>query len=159
MKRKITVNSSVPEFILPDKNGTAFDIRTVIGKHNLVIYFYPKDETAGCTAEACSFRDAFEDFLAYDCKIIGISADSAESHKNFAQKHNLPFILLSDSDNKVRNLFGVPKSLGLFPGRETYIIGKDGKVRHIFNSQTNINKHISEALKVLAADQQKVIRD
>jgi len=149
MKGKISVGSAIPEFCLPDKNGNNYTIKTLIGKHNLVIYFYPKDETAGCTAQACSFRDAFEDFLKFDAKIIGISADSAESHKKFAEKHNLPFILLSDYDNKVRKLFGVSKSLGFLAGRETYIVGKDGCVKYIFNSQLNINGHISKAIEVL----------
>jgi peroxiredoxin Q/BCP len=122
----------------------------LLGRKNIVIYFYPKDNTAGCTREACNFRDQYEVFKESGAEVIGISSDSVKSHTNFANKHNLNFILLSDQQGKVRKLFGVPANFfGLIQGRVTYIVNKEGKVVHIFNSQLNIDKHISEALKVL----------
>jgi peroxiredoxin Q/BCP len=147
---KIKVGSKIPEFTLPDQDGNSVNIKKIIGAENLVIYFYPKDDTPGCTKEACSFRDQFEDFNDLGAKVIGISSDSVKKHKNFAEKHRLPYRLLSDVDNSVRKAFGVPADLfGLLPGRVTYIVDKKGIVRHIFNSQFNAEKHVSEALEVL----------
>jgi peroxiredoxin Q/BCP len=147
---QIKVGDKVPVFSLPDKTGNIFNIQDYVGKKNLVIYFYPKDETSGCTAEACAFRDNYEIFKEKNAEVIGISSDSEESHVKFAQNHHLPYILLSDKNNEVRKLFGVPASvMGLIPGRVTYVVDKKGVVRLVFNSQTQIEKHISEALKVL----------
>ncbi len=147
---EIKTGSTIPQFSLPDQNGNMFDINSVIGKKNLVIYFYPKDDTPGCTAEACSFRDQFEVFTEADAVIIGISGQSVESHKDFAEKHRLTFTLLSDKGNKIRKLFGVPTNfLGLIPGRVTYIADKTGKVIYIFDSQTQATKHVDEALRIL----------
>jgi len=146
----IKTGSTIPEFSLPDQNGNMFDISSIVGKKNLVIYFYPKDDSPGCTAEACSFRDQFEVFNKADAAIIGISGQSVESHKKFAEKYRLTFTLLSDEGNKIRKLFGVPTNfLGLLPGRVTYIADKSGKVIYIFNSQTNATKHVDEALRIL----------
>lgn len=147
---KITVGSKIPLFSLSNQNSEQTHIFDYVGKKNMVIYFYPKDDTPGCTAEACSFRDEYEDFKLLDAEVIGISADSPESHKNFATKHNLSFTLLSDDDNKLRNQFGVPTNLfGLLPGRVTYIVDKKGVVKHIFNSQLNARRHVLEAKKIL----------
>ena len=147
---KIKTGSKIPNFSLNNQDNQLIHIADYIGKKNLVIYFYPKDDTPGCTAEACSFRDEYEDFKLLDAEVIGISADSSDSHKNFATKHNLSFTLLSDDDNKLRKLFGVPTNLfGLLPGRVTYIVNKKGIVIHIFNSQLNAKKHVSEAKKIL----------
>ena len=144
------VGSTVPTFSLKDQNGSDFSIETVLGKKNLVIYFYPKDDTPGCTKEACSFRDQFEVFKQEDALIIGISGQSVQSHFEFAKKHRLNYTLLSDEGDKVRKLFGVPTSfLGLLPGRVTYIVNKEGKVVFVFNSQLNAGKHIEEALRIL----------
>ena len=148
--KKISVGSLIPSFELKDQNGQLFQIDSVLGKKNLVIYFYPKDDSPGCTKEACAFRDQFEVFEEADALIIGISAQSVESHFNFAQKHNLKFTLLSDNENKVRKLFGVPTNFfGLISGRVTYIINKEGKVVYLFNSQTQAEKHVEEALRIL----------
>jgi len=145
-----SVGSTVPTFSLKDQNGTDFKIESVLGKKNLVIYFYPKDDTPGCTKEACSFRDQFEVFKKEDALIIGISGQSVQSHFDFAKKHRLNYTLLSDEGDKVRKLFGVPTSfLGLLPGRVTYIVNKEGKVVFIFNSQLNAGKHIEEAIRIL----------
>lgn len=147
---QIKIGSVIPQFTLPDQNGNMFDINSVAGKKNLVIYFYPKDDTPGCTREACSFRDKFEVFNEADALIIGISGQSVESHKKFAEKHHLNFTLLSDAGNKVRKQFGVPSDLfGLIPGRVTFVANKTGKVIYIFNSQTQTEKHVDEALRIL----------
>jgi peroxiredoxin Q/BCP len=147
---EIKIGSKIPEFALRDQNGNLFNIDTVLGKKNLVIYFYPKDDSPGCTKEACSFRDQFEVFTEADAVIIGISGQSVESHKEFAKKYRLSFTLLSDDGNKIRKLFGVPTNfLGLLPGRVTYIADKTGKVIYIFNSQIQAAKHVDEALRIL----------
>jgi peroxiredoxin Q/BCP len=147
---EIKIGSSIPTFTLPDQNGNLFDINSVLGKKNLVIYFYPKDDSPGCTAQACSFRDQFEVFTEADALIIGISGQSVESHKEFAEKHRLSFTLLSDDDNKIRKLFGVKANLfGLVPGRVTFVADKTGKVIYIFNSQSQAVKHVDEALRIL----------
>lgn len=147
---EIKVGSSIPSFTLPDQNGNLFDIYSVLGKKNIVIYFYPKDDSPGCTKEACSFRDQFEIFKEANAIIIGISGQSVKSHKEFAEKHRLSFTLLSDEGNTVRKLFGVPTNMmGLIPGRVTYIADKTGKVIFIFNSQTKATEHVDEALRIL----------
>jgi peroxiredoxin Q/BCP len=147
---EIKIGSSIPTFTLPDQNGNLFDINSVLGKKNLVIYFYPKDDSPGCTKEACSFRDQFEVFKEANAVIIGISGQSVVSHKEFAEKHRLSFTLLSDEGNKIRKRFGVPTNLmGLLPGRVTYVADKTGKVTYIFNSQIQAEKHVDEALRIL----------
>ena len=149
---KVVEGSKVPGFELKNQYGELFSLDSVIGKKNLVIYFYPKDDTPGCTKEACSFRDQFAVFADADAMIIGISAQSVESHLAFAEKHRLNYLLLSDTDNKVRKLFGVPSNLfGLIPGRVTYIVNKKGEVVYIFNSQMDAEKHVDEALRILQA--------
>ena len=147
---KIDVGSKIPDFELSDHSGNLFQISSLLGKKNLVIYFYPKDETPGCTAQACAFRDNYEEFKNAGAEVIGISSDNAAEHSNFLKNHGLQFTLLSDENGKVRKLFGVPKSFfGLLPGRVTYVVDKDGIVRYIFNSQFNINGHISQSLQIL----------
>jgi thioredoxin-dependent peroxiredoxin len=147
---KLAIGSSVPKFELKDQHGKWFPIDSVLGKKSLVIYFYPKDDSQGCTREACSFRDQFEVFAEADAMIIGISAQSVESHLKFAEKNRLNYTLLSDKGNKVRKLFGVPGNfLGLIPGRVTYVINRDGKVVYLFNSQIQAEKHVDEALRIL----------
>lgn len=146
----VSVGSRIPGFALKDQDGNLFDISTVIGKKNLVIYFYPKDDSPGCTREACSFRDQFEVFSDADALIIGISSQSVQSHKEFAEKYRLNYTLLSDDGDKVRKLFDVPTNfLGLIPGRVTYIVNKAGVVVYLFNSQMKAEQHVSEALKII----------
>jgi thioredoxin-dependent peroxiredoxin len=147
---EIKIGSNIPIFTLPDQNGNLFDISSVICKKNLVIYFYPKDDSPGCTKEACSFRDQFEVFKEADAVIIGISGQSVKSHKEFDEKYRLNFTLLSDDGDKIRKRFGVPTNLlGILPGRVTYIADKTGKVIYIFNSQMDSEKHVDEALRIL----------
>jgi peroxiredoxin Q/BCP len=137
----------LPEFTAIDQNGEEFNSNTLQGRA-AVIYFYPKDETPGCTREACMFRDHFEEFTQAGATVVGISGDSPKSHKKFAEKHRLPFTLLTDKKRQLEKLFGVSRSvLGLLPGRETFIFDKNGKLKRRFNSQFNINSHISEALE------------
>ncbi len=147
---QLQVGDKAPAFKLKDQEGNIFNSEDVIGKEICVIYFYPKDDTPGCTKEACSFRDNFEAFTDAGVRVIGISADDVASHKKFAEKYKLPYTLLSDTENEVRKLFGVKGDLfGLIPGRVTYVIDKNGVVRHIFNSQMNAEKHISESLEAI----------
>jgi peroxiredoxin Q/BCP len=114
------------------------------------LYFYPKDETPGCTAEACTFRDAYEDFTDAGAVVIGVSADSLSSHEKFAAHHRLPFVLISDEDGTLRRAYDVPSSmLGMLPGRVTYVIDREGKVQHVFNSQIQAKRHVKEALEVV----------
>ncbi len=148
--QKVEKGSKVPSFTLKDQEGNLFDLKNVIGKKNLVIYFYPKDDSPGCTKEACYFRDQFEVFNQADAMIIGISGQSVESHKKFAEKYHLSFTLLSDEGNKVRKLFGVPTDLfGTLPGRVTYVVDKTGTVVYVFDSQSQATKHVDEALRIL----------
>ena len=137
--------------------GDNVTLSEYLGKKNVVLYFYPKDETPGCTREACNFRDSYEELASLGAEVLGVSGQSVASHKSFATHYGLPFILLSDQDNKVRKLYGVPSSMGLIPGRVTYIIDKKGVVRHIFSSQTQTQRHVEEAkntLKELEKEQQ-----
>jgi len=151
----LEVGDQVPLFSLKDQFGKTFDIKDYIGKTPMVIYFYPKDDTPGCTKEACSFRDSYEEFTDRNIEVIGISADDVDSHKNFADKYNLPFTLLSDIDNNARDLFGVKSNmLGLIPGRVTYVINESGTVIFIYDSQFKATKHIEEALKAIDLSKQ-----
>jgi peroxiredoxin Q/BCP len=145
--KEIKQGDRIPLFSLKDQNGNEFNIRDHLGSP-IVIYFYPKDNTPGCTREACSFRDQYDEFISAGVQVIGISEDIVEDHRKFTDKYDLPFTLLSDPDNQVRNLFGVPGSFfGMIPGRVTYIIDDKGIVRHIFNSQFRTTQHVKEALK------------
>lgn len=146
---KLNIGDQLPYFELENQSGNLIKSSDLIGEP-LVIYFYPKDDTPGCTTEACSFRDSYEDFIELGATVLGISSDSVESHKKFSQKYRLPFTLLSDTKSTVRKLFSVPKSfLGLLPGRVTYIFDKEGKLRFMFDSQLNLNGHIKSALSQL----------
>jgi peroxiredoxin Q/BCP len=145
----LKIGDIVPNFSAKDSHGEVFESKIVLGRKPLVIYFYPKDNTPGCTTEACSFRDQYEDFKDLGAEVIGISSDSVKSHNKFANKYKLPFMLLSDQDKKLRHLFGVRDNLfGLLPGRVTYIIDKNGVVIYIFDS-INASKHIPKALKMI----------
>ncbi len=146
---KIEQGDKIPEFEIPDQTGETFRSESLKGK-KCVIFFYPKDETPGCTKEACAFRDAYEDFQKADAEVIGISSDGIKTHQSFISNHNLPFTLLSDEDKSVRKMFGVPSNLlGLIPGRVTYVVNSEGIVEYIFNSQLNTQGHIDKALEVI----------
>lgn len=145
----IQVGSPAPDFTLPCQTGQSISLTAYRGKSAVVLFFYPKDGTAICTKEACSFRDAYEDFVHAGAVVIGVSSDSIERHQAFANGHRLPFILLADEGGALRILFGVPKTLGFLPGRVTYVIDKEGIVRHVFSSQLSADRHVAEALEVV----------
>ena len=145
----VKVGDKAPDFTLPSQMGDKVTLSEFFGKKNIVLYFYPKDETPGCTREACNFRDSYEELANLGAEVLGVSGQSVESHKSFATHYGLPFILLSDIGNKVRELYGVPSTMGLIPGRVTYIIDKQGFVRHIFSSQTQTQRHVEEAKNTL----------
>lgn len=145
----VKVGDKAPDFTLPSQMGDNVSLNEYIGKKNIVLFFYPKDESPGCTKEVCSFRDSYQQLTDLGAEVLGVSGQSVESHAAFASHYGLPFLLLSDVDNKVRNLYGVPATMGIIPGRVTYIIDKKGFVRHIFNSQTQDTRHVEEAKRSL----------
>jgi thioredoxin-dependent peroxiredoxin len=149
MKASATIGDTAPDFTLPSHTGESVQLSDYRGKKVVVLYFYPKDNTPGCTAEACAFRDSYEAFTESGAEVIGISSDSVDSHGKFSGKHSLPFVLLSDKGAKVRKLYGVPNSLVVLPGRVTYVIDRDGVIQHVFSSMSNIGGHIDEALTVV----------
>ncbi len=140
---------TAPRFTLPDHDGTLVTLDGLLEKGPVVVFFYPKDETPGCTAEACSFRDAYEDFQDAGASVVGISSDSSASHRRFREKHGFPYLLLSDAGGKVRAEWGVPKTLGFLDGRSTYVLDKGGIVRHVLHSQLMVKKHVGQALDVV----------
>jgi len=145
----VQVGDKSPDFTLPSQMGDYVTLSEYFGNKNVVLYFYPKDETKGCIKEACAFRDSYDIFTGLGAVVLGVSGQSVESHKGFASHYGLPFLLLSDADNRIRQLYGVPATIGFIPGRVTYIIDKKGIVRHIFNSQYQPAKHVEEAKQVL----------
>lgn len=146
----LKVGDIVPKFQAKDAAGAIFDSQSIIGKKAVIIYFYPKDDTPQCTAQACGFRDNYTDFVDLGVEVVGISSDEVNSHQEFIQKYNLPFILLSDSNKEIRKLFGVPSSLlGLLPGRVTYLVDENGVIQMIFNSMLGI-KHVIKMIEKLA---------
>ena len=145
----LQIGDKIPNFTAKDTNNNDFDSTTIVGQKPVVIYFYPKDNTPGCTAQACSFRDQYQDFTDLGAEVIGISGDSVSSHEKFAKRYKLPFLLLADSAGKLRKLFGVKTNLlGLIPGRVTYVADKDGVIQLIFDSMM-ATKHIPKALDFL----------
>jgi len=151
----LEIGDKVPNFKAKDKDGIVFESKSVVGIKPVVFYFYPKDNTPGCTAQACSFRDQYEDFTYLGAEVIGISSDSSSSHEKFTKKYRLPFRLLSDNDKKIRTLFGVkPNLFGLLPGRVTYVVDSNGIIRLVFDSVVATN-HIPKALKMV----QKIVAE
>jgi len=149
MARGTQVGDKAPDFTLPSQTGEPVRLSDRLSERVVVLYFYPKDETRGCTAEACAFRDNYEVFTEAGAEVIGVSSDSVGRHAAFAGNHDLPFTLLSDAGGQVRKSYGVPPTLGLIPGRVTYVIDRTGTVRHVFNSMTNIGRHVDDALAVV----------
>ena len=145
----IDVGAIAPDFTKTTQNDDTITLSQFRGEKTVVLYFYPKDETPGCTAEACTFRDNFEDFVEAGALVIGVSQDSDESHQSFAEHHRLPFLLVSDRDKALQKAYGVAKTMGLLPGRVTFVIDRDGAVQHVFNSQLNAKKHVRKALDVV----------
>jgi peroxiredoxin Q/BCP len=141
----IREGDQAPDFTLPDQSGRTVSLSELRGSW-VVLYFYPADDTPGCTAESCTFRDSHEDFVDAGARVVGISGQGVESHKKFAEKHGLPFTLLADEENAVRERYGVSKTFGLLPGRVTFVIDPQGIVRTVFSSQFRPKKHVDEAL-------------
>ncbi len=148
-KGEVKEGDMAPDFRLKNQKGEEVSLSQFRGKKNVVLYFYPKDDTPGCTKEACTFRDQYEVFLKKGAEVIGVSSDSTDSHSKFAQKYHLPFSLLADEGGNLRKAYGVPKSMGLLPGRVTYVIDREGVVKKVFSSQLNATKHVDEALEAL----------
>ncbi|WP_161890790.1 peroxiredoxin [Pontibacter russatus] len=138
-----------PDFELQRQDGGLFRLYDLLKEKNVVLYFYPKDSTPACTKQACEFRNQYEVFKEYDAEVVGVSSDSLQSHQKFERVHHLPFTLLSDRGGQIRGIYGVPRRLGLLPGRVTYIIGKDKIVRAVYNSMNKPLEHINTALEVL----------
>lgn len=146
----IRVGDKAPDFTLLQQDGTPVTLSALYKRGPVVLYFYPKDETTGCTAEACSFRDAYEDFKAAGAEVVGVSADSAASHASFAKHHRLPFVLLADPEGKAATAYGVRhSSLVMLRGRVTFVIDQRGVVQQVFESRINMQKHVTEALAAL----------
>jgi peroxiredoxin Q/BCP len=145
----LKVGDKIPNFRATDTNGNDFDSQSIVGHQPLVIYFYPKDNTPGCTAQACGFRDQYQDFKDLGAEVIGVSSDSVASHQEFTQHYKLPFLLLSDPNKTIKKLFGVhSKMLGLIPGRVTYVADKNGIIQLIFDGII-ATRHMREALETV----------
>ncbi|MDX2086184.1 MAG: peroxiredoxin [Candidatus Melainabacteria bacterium] len=144
----LTVGDRLPDISLTGLDGQPVRLHDLLDSH-LVLFFYPKDDTPGCTQEACSFRDMYDIFLRLGARVVGISADSVESHRRFSERHGLPFLLLSDPEHLARRALGVPNTLGFIPGRVTYVIDRDGVIRQVFNAQFHPQAHIDQALRIL----------
>lgn len=148
-KECLPLGEKAPDFSLKNQDGKLVKLSDFKGKKNVVVYFYPKDNTPICTKESCSFRDAYEVFQKMGAEVIGVSGDSIESHKKFIAEHKLPFTLLSDEKGELRKAWGVPKTAGMMPGRVTFVIDKNGICKHVFSSQLDSKKHVDEAKAVL----------
>ena len=148
MAQALKSGDRAPLISLQDQNGVERRSDQLAGKA-LVLFFYPNDDTPGCTMEACAFRDSYADLQALGAEVWGVSGDNASSHQRFADRHNLPYPLLVDQNNQLRKAFGVPGVLGLLPGRVTYVIDASGVVRHVFNNLLDGPAHRREALDCL----------
>ncbi len=147
----LQIGDRVPDVTLQAHDGSSVALADLVGRRPVVIFFYPKDDTPICTKEACAFRDSYEKFTAAGAEVIGISGDSGASHRAFAARHKLPFLLASDPDGSLRKAFGVPKTLGLFPGRVTYVVDREGIVRLVFSAQLASQDHVTKALAAVGA--------
>lgn len=147
--RTLKEGDAVPDVTLTGPGNQPVRLRDLLGQKVLVVYFYPKDDSPGCTAQSCSFRDQYEDFVAAGADVVGISSDSVASHEGFAAKHRLPFRLFSDGQGEAREAFGVRSTLGLIPGRVTFIVDRSGTIRHAFDSQIRVGEHVRRALEVV----------
>lgn len=145
----LTPNTKAPLFSLKDQDGNLVELKSFLGKKTIVLFFYPQDETPGCTAEACSFRDNYIGFQAHNAQVIGISSDSEASHQQFRAKHTLPYPLLSDPNGEVALSYGVKKRFGFLKDRVSFVIDPEGVIRHAYSSQLQVHKHIDECLRAV----------
>lgn len=153
-KQALEVGDSAPDFTLTSATGVPVSLHDFRGRSEVILFFYPKANTPFCTAEACAFRDNDSAFRDAGAEVIGISSDPPESLRSFGGSFQLPYTLLSDPEGKVRQLFGVPKTFGILPGRSTYLIDRDGIVRHIFTSQFLPSRHATDLLEALKSLQE-----
>lgn len=145
----LRVGDKAPAAVFFDVQGNAVPLQSLFENRIVVLFFYPKDDSPGCTAEACNFRDRYEEFLAAGADVVGVSADSGSSHLRFASNHRLPFRLLSDPTGAALKAFGVQKTFGILAGRVTFVIDRSGVVRNVYSSQLHMDAHANEALKVV----------
>lgn len=145
----LAIGAPLPDLHLPDPDGKEVRLRDRTGEKALVIYFYPKDDTPICTTQARGFRDEYEAFRAAGAEVVGISDDPPASHRAFAEKHRLPFVLLSDVDGRARKAFGVDPTFGLLPGRATFVADKEGRIRFAYSAQFRGPAHVKKALEVV----------
>ncbi len=143
----LKVGDKAPDFTGLTDNGERINLSEKLKEGPVVLYFYPKDETPGCTAEACSFRDNWEDIRKLGATVLGVSSDSVESHKNFKSNRNLQFTLISDEKKEIRKAYGATATL--IPPRVTFVIDKEGLIREVYNSQLNATHHVNVAVKSL----------
>lgn len=149
MGRQLNIGTQAPAFEGTDQHGETFRSADLLGHKNLVVFFYPGDFTPVCTKQACGMRDAMQDLPGDGVEVVGVSADNADKHRRFAEQYKLPFRLLADTDGSIRRAFGVRRFLGVLPGRETYVIDKEGIVRAIHTSATGANSHVSAVKNAL----------
>ena len=147
----LTIGDRAPDLELPDEQGRPVRLSERWREGMLVLFFYPKDDTPGCTAEACGFRDVHEELGALGAAVIGISGDGAASHQDFIRRHRLPFTLLSDRDGRARKAYRVERTLGLWPGRVTYVIDREGIIRAAVADPIRPARHVREAVAAVAA--------
>ncbi len=146
----LSIGAQAPDFSAETHDGVALQLSEILEHSAVVLFFYPRDFTPGCTAEACAFRDDYTDFVEAGATVIGVSADSGESHRRFAQHHNLPFALISDADGALRKAYGVDKVWGVLPGRVTFVIDRQRVVRNVFDSALFARRHSGDALSMVA---------
>jgi peroxiredoxin Q/BCP len=151
LSAKVKEGDRAPDFSLHAQDGSTISLHDYAGQRSVVLYFYPKDFTMGCTAEAKTFSANYDEVRKMGAEVIGISSDSTTTHESFASACEVRFPLLSDEGARVRELYGVKSSLGIIPGRVTFVIDKDGIIRRVFASQTNPKRHVSEAIEALKA--------
>jgi peroxiredoxin Q/BCP len=149
LSSNLSVGDYAPDFMLRNQADQRVRLTDLLRQGVVVLYFYPKDYSLGCTAEACAFRDRYEAFTEAGAIVVGVSADSTDSHREFVENYNLPFNLLSDEDDAIHERYGVRKTLGVFRGRVTFVIDQRGVIQNIFSSHINFSKHVTEALKVI----------
>ncbi len=148
-RRQLEAGDTAPNFTLSTQTGDSWELYPSLEDGPVVLFFYPKDDTPVCAAEVCAFRDRHEVFTGRGARVVGVSSDSVSSHQSFANRHDLPYTLLSDLGGEVRALFGVKKSLGFMDGRVTFIVDKGAVVRHVHQAQFGVKGHVESALEVL----------
>ncbi len=151
MTAGVKAGDRAPDFTLESQDGKQVSLHDYAGSRNVVVYFYPKDFTRGCAAEARTFSSSYEEIKRLGGEVLGISSDSAESHDRFAEECSVAFPLLSDRGGKVRDMYGLRPTLGILPKRVTFVLDKAGMVVNVFSSQIDPKRHVSNAIEVLSA--------